>query len=326
MQTIAQKILAAAAAGAQAGYQAAVAGRTLYVQSSDAGNVLTITLTDAFGNRETVQNVGAGAKMTPAAGFTAVSITTTADSNVAFIVTQGDIDIQLNQTAVSIANGNTNPVPVAIVSEPGSPFPVTVTGTVNVSGATLTATNVGINNTSANPVPVSLVSEPGAPVQVSAPASAPVAVQVQPPASAPADVSPVTVPAYAAWVASTAYALNAYAMNGGNLYQVTTAGTSAASGGPTGTGASIADGSVVWKYVQTGGGTVLIAANAARKGLRVRNAGAGQLAITAALTTTFAQAAVVIQPGDTYIERDAPQAAWFAISDTGTTANIQTVS
>ncbi|WP_423394444.1 hypothetical protein [Burkholderia sp. LMG 21824] len=271
MQTIAQKILANPdpATGQQAGYNAALGGRTLYVQSSDAGNTLTITLTDALGGRETVQNVGAGAKLTPALGFVTVAITTSADNNVAFIVTQGDIDIQLNQTSVQIANGNGNPVPVAIVSEPGSPFPVTVQGTVNVSGATLTATNVGINNTSANPVPVSLVSEPGAPVQVSAPASAPVAVQVQPPASAPADASPVVV------------------------------GTS---------------------------GIALIAASAGRKGLRVRNAGTGQLAITAAAGTTFANAAVVIQPGDTYIERDAPQAAWYAISDTGTTANIQTVS
>ncbi len=168
MQTVAQKILANAnpTTGQQAGYQAAIAGRMLYVQSSDAGNTLTVTLTDALGNRETVANIGAGAKLTPALGFTAVTITTTADSNVAFIVTQGDIDIQLNQTSVQIANGNGNPVPVAIVSEPGSPFPVTVTGTVNVSGATLTATNVGINNTSTNPVPVSLVSEPGAPIAV----------------------------------------------------------------------------------------------------------------------------------------------------------------
>lgn len=271
MQTVAQKILANPnpTSGQQAGYQAAIAGRMLYVQSADAGNTLTVTLTDALGGRETVTGIGAGAKLTPALGFTTVSITTTDDSNVAFIVTQGDIDIQLNQTSVQIANGNGNPVPVAIVSEPGSPFPVTVQGTVNVSGATLTATNVGINNTSANPVPVSLISEPGAPVQVSAPASAPLAVQAQPPASTPADVGAVTV------------------------------GTSGAS---------------------------LITASASRKGLRIRNVGTGQLAITAAAATTFASAAVVIQPGDTYIERDAPQAAWYAVSDTGTTANIQTVS
>lgn len=54
-----------------------------------------------------------------------------------------------------------------------------------------------------------------------------------------------------AWVASTAYALHAWAANGGNVYVVTTAGTSATSGGPTGTGASITDGTVVWSFVDT---------------------------------------------------------------------------
>ncbi len=51
-----------------------------------------------------------------------------------------------------------------------------------------------------------------------------------------------------AWVSSTAYSLNAARVNGGKAYVVTTAGTSAGSGGPTGTGTGIADGSVVWSY------------------------------------------------------------------------------
>lgn len=50
------------------------------------------------------------------------------------------------------------------------------------------------------------------------------------------------------WTASTAYSLNAYANLGGNSYKVTTAGTSASSGGPTGTGSAITDGTVVWAY------------------------------------------------------------------------------
>jgi hypothetical protein len=53
------------------------------------------------------------------------------------------------------------------------------------------------------------------------------------------------------WVASTAYALGVYRSNGANIYKVTTAGTSAGSGGPTGTGTGIADGSVVWDYYGT---------------------------------------------------------------------------
>jgi hypothetical protein len=56
----------------------------------------------------------------------------------------------------------------------------------------------------------------------------------------------------APWAGSRAYVLGEMAHNGGNLYRVTTAGTSAASGGPSGTGASITDGGVTWTFVQAG--------------------------------------------------------------------------
>lgn len=51
---------------------------------------------------------------------------------------------------------------------------------------------------------------------------------------------------YGAWVASTDYELRNFAVNGSNLYECTTAGTSASSGGPTGTASEITDGTVVW--------------------------------------------------------------------------------
>jgi hypothetical protein len=56
----------------------------------------------------------------------------------------------------------------------------------------------------------------------------------------------------AAWVGSTAYTLGQRVTNGGLVYQCATAGTSASSGGPTGTGASISDGTAVWSYVGDG--------------------------------------------------------------------------
>jgi hypothetical protein len=53
-----------------------------------------------------------------------------------------------------------------------------------------------------------------------------------------------------AWVASTAYVVGAVVLNDTNkIYACTTAGTSAGAGGPTGTGTSIADGTVVWTYI-----------------------------------------------------------------------------
>lgn len=55
-----------------------------------------------------------------------------------------------------------------------------------------------------------------------------------------------------AWQASRAYAIGDQVTNSGNLYRATAAGTSAGSGGPTGTGASITDGGVTWTFVQVG--------------------------------------------------------------------------
>jgi hypothetical protein len=59
-----------------------------------------------------------------------------------------------------------------------------------------------------------------------------------------------------AWIASTAYALNKYASHSGNWYRCITAGTSASSGGPTGTGASISDGTVTWTFVAAKSATI----------------------------------------------------------------------
>lgn len=52
------------------------------------------------------------------------------------------------------------------------------------------------------------------------------------------------------WQASRPYAYaGIIARNGANFYYLTTAGTSAASGGPTGTGTAIADGTCVWNFI-----------------------------------------------------------------------------
>lgn len=54
-----------------------------------------------------------------------------------------------------------------------------------------------------------------------------------------------------AWGTSTVYAPGDYVTNGGNVYLCTVAGTSASSGGPTGTTIStdITDGTVTWRYL-----------------------------------------------------------------------------
>ena len=58
------------------------------------------------------------------------------------------------------------------------------------------------------------------------------------------------------WAVSTAYEVFDSVVAGGNSYVCTTAGTSSGAGsGPTGTGSEIADGSVLWNWVGTAGGT-----------------------------------------------------------------------
>ena len=47
-----------------------------------------------------------------------------------------------------------------------------------------------------------------------------------------------------------------YRTNGANQYVCTVAGTSAASGGPTGTGTGITDGTVTWDYYSPAGAHV----------------------------------------------------------------------
>lgn len=53
---------------------------------------------------------------------------------------------------------------------------------------------------------------------------------------------------YAAWQASTEYLARQYVTNNQNLYECSTAGTSAASGGPTGATSDITDGTCVWVW------------------------------------------------------------------------------
>lgn len=58
------------------------------------------------------------------------------------------------------------------------------------------------------------------------------------------DISP-------AWTATTAYIIGDRVVNGANRYVVTVAGTSAGSGGPTGTGTGIVDNGVTWNYLDS---------------------------------------------------------------------------
>jgi len=72
--------------------------------------------------------------------------------------------------------------------------------------------------------------------------------------------------ATATWGGSTAYVLNDRVTNGGNVYLCITAGTSAASGGPTTELASISDGTVDWRFLGNGTADVDVAATSTNTG------------------------------------------------------------
>ena len=71
----------------------------------------------------------------------------------------------------------------------------------------------------------------------------------------------------------------------------------------------------------------IVALDATRRGLRIKNAGANPVAI-GGTGITYATAAVILQAGETWNENEAPGAAWFAICDAGLTStlHIQTLA
>ncbi|WP_321797125.1 hypothetical protein [Burkholderia sp. BCC1988] len=66
----------------------------------------------------------------------------------------------------------------------------------------------------------------------------------------------------------------------------------------------------------------LLAAAAARRAVRFRNAGTGMAYIGGAGVTP-SNAVLALNPGDVWTENDAAPAAWFGTSDNGATINIQ---
>lgn len=66
--------------------------------------------------------------------------------------------------------------------------------------------------------------------------------------------------------------------------------------------------------------TNFCAANTARRILRVKNIGSADVALTSNGVTAFANAVIVLQPGELWVESEAPGAAWYARTD-GTAAS-----
>jgi hypothetical protein len=230
-----------------------IKGTVLQIVSSGESAGLTVQFWQGTRVAYEVDGVLTGWKLKPTGGFDSITIESATADTISAIVTAGDVDIQILDGITQIANTPANPVPVSVAG-----------GNVEV-----TATNVGINNTVANPVPVTLVSEPGAPVAVTLTGSV--------------DAAPLPV--------------------------IASQGASVMENAPLPVPANV----------------VPLLAAGARRAFRVLNAGTGMLAIGGNDNLTFAQAALVLYPGDMWEEKLVPQVAWFAISDVGTTATVEVI-
>ncbi len=82
-------------------------------------------------------------------------------------------------------------------------------------------------------------------------------------------IADATITAATAWAGSTAYSLGDRVTNGPKVYQCVTAGTSAASGGPSGTGTGIVDNTAVWDYLGDGTAVVDVAMESVDTGPKV---------------------------------------------------------
>lgn len=79
-------------------------------------------------------------------------------------------------------------------------------------------------------------------------------------------LAPATIVAVTAWAGLETLSLGARRTNGGKVYQVITAGTTAASGGPAGNAQDITDGTVHWRYLGDGTGAIDVATEAKETG------------------------------------------------------------
>jgi plastocyanin len=238
----------------------AVGGSVLYVQRSEAGQVLDIDFIKGNASQG-VQRVGKGFKAQPAGGFDTVRIKASAGGTVEFVVTDGDLNVQFDDANTIIGNDDGMAVPIR--AKAGERIPVDIGGgTVQV-----TADNVRINNTDANAVPVT--QKAGASFTVEQKAGVEFKTRDYL-ASVVTDYDPVAV--------------NAASM-------------------------------------------MLLVAAVARRGLRIRNAGDNPVAIGGA-GVSFANAVILIQPGETWNENEAPGAEWHCVTGPGlaSTINLQTIA
>ena len=110
-----------------------------------------------------------------------------------------------------------------------------------------------------------------------------------------------TVTIGVAWLPATAYAVGNQRSSNGNLYTVVTAGTSDATNGPSGTGAGITDGTVVWDYAGPAATATAVVSEGMVTSLNITNTGSGYT-VPPAITITGTGTGASFQPYSAVVE------------------------
>lgn len=282
-----------------------IPGRLLLVDSVTTGQGVDIALLRNGTPSPKIPGRMPGFRMVE--DFGGVILTSALDCEVGIFLSVQDV--QLGGTAggaVMVPEG------VNITNNLANSIPVTLTSSSNTTPIPVSLASIRINNTSAQPVPVSFSG-------TVEPVLGTVTID-----NTTDEAIPVTQKPGAQFEVRTANAAGdaVYVRPGaGVTFPVSLAGESPVR---TYLAAAVTNAAAVNVTAAIG---VLLAAVSARRSIRLRNVGASAIAIGGA-GLTYANAAVIIQPGETWIESDAPGAAWYCICDAGLSSkfNIQTVA
>lgn len=107
-----------------------ITGSIFYIKSCLAGEVLTVEFVNGTAQGAKVQNVGKGFKAAPASRFDGVRITSTVETQVEFIISDGEIDFAFNTDEIIIGNDDSKALPVRVPA--GQRLPVSLDADINI--------------------------------------------------------------------------------------------------------------------------------------------------------------------------------------------------
>lgn len=108
MQTYNEKIVPGSA------LKITITGAIFYVKSSSAGEVLAVEFVNGQAQGQRVSGVGKGFKAVPVSRFDGLRLTASVETQVEFIVSDGEIDFAFNTDEIVIGNTDSQALPVRV--------------------------------------------------------------------------------------------------------------------------------------------------------------------------------------------------------------------